>query len=468
MFAGFATSDRTHRQETTVFKAAFPTICLLSFAITACAKPNAPHQAAGVKARSASAASQPEWAVTKPPPSPAPQAQSHLPQMLAFDFSAGPPLPQGVQDNAVEVVNHGLVSVGGFCHGYDDDWKPGMYPRGFLAKTWALDLENQADGWQPLPDFPGHPRQGMYAAAVDDALYVWGGFSYDKPYTYKDGYKLHRSDGAWHWTRLPDLIHPGALGSTVAIGTRIYILGGMDYAKKYYVQTDRTGKIERFGARFHMFDTARPDQGWQILTPCPGTPRALAGLAAAKNKIYAMGGYGVDRQNKAHCVVDSWRYDPAQKAWSRLRDLPVAVAGFGTGRLAFRDRYILLITGYPFKTILNPDGSTRPRYGEASAIDRSQWKQHPRLKGQKYENHNWVYDTQTNLYGTATTLPYDDHTPPTLVLGNTVYMFPNETAGFWWEGEYFGHAPEFVLKAQIRTLDWPDPTPADPNAANSN
>jgi hypothetical protein len=90
-------------------------------------------------------------------------------------------------------------------------------------------------------------------------------------------------------------------------------------------------------------------------------------------------------------------------------------------------------------------------------VDRSGWKQHPRLTGVAYENHVWVYDTQTNLYGRATPLPYDDHGPATHVVDHSVYLFPGETAGFWWRGEYFGHAPEFVLKGQITELDWQRP-----------
>ena len=33
-------------------------------------------------------------------------------------------------------------------------------------------------------------------------------------------------------------------------------------------------------------------------------------------------------------------------------------------------------------------------------------------------------------------------------------MFPGETGGFEWEGEYFGHHPEFVLKGVIEELPW--------------
>ena len=97
--------------------------------------------------------------------------------MLEIRWSAAPALPQGMQDNDGGLIDGFLVMAGGFCHGVDDDWKPGKYPRGFLNKAWALDLEHEHRGWVKLPPFPGVPRQEMYATTVADELYLWGGFN---------------------------------------------------------------------------------------------------------------------------------------------------------------------------------------------------------------------------------------------------------------------------------------------------
>lgn len=390
------------------------------------------------------------------PPSPNPQPQETLPRMFEIKWSAAPPMPQGMQDNDGGIIDNYLVMVGGFCHG-PSDWKPGKYPRGFLKKAWALDLENEDAGWIDLPDFPGTARQEMYGISVNNQIYLWGGFNYTEPYSCADGYKLSRRQGQWHWSPLPDLPRRGGAGNVVAVGAKIYLLGGMDYDKKRYnVWSDRHKKIERYGARLYVFDTGHPDDGWKELTACPGTPRMMSAVAVIDGQMYVIGGYASDRDGGLHCVVDSWRYDPAADRWHRLRDLPVAVAGFSSGKIALERRYILLATGYPHATILNPDGTTRPRYGKPSTIDRSKWKKHPRLdgKGMKYSNHVWVYDTKTDLYGTATYLPFDDHGQTVHVIDHTMYLFPGETAGFWWEGEWFGHTPEFVLKGKIRVLDW--------------
>ena len=71
-----------------------------------------------------------------------------------------------------------------------------------------------------------------------------------------------------------------------------------------------------------------------------------------------------------------------------------------------------------------------------------------------YENHVWVYDTQTDLYGTATCLLFDDHAQASRIIGVPLFYFPDETGGFYWESEYFSHAPKFVLKGDITVNDW--------------
>ena len=262
-------------------------------------------------------------------------------------------------------------------------------------------------------------------------------------------------------------------GGVCAIGSKIYIFGGGDYdSKKFAWETNIAGDIERFGARLLVFDTAHLDAGWKELSQCPGTTRMRAGMAAVDGKVYVLGGFAGS--------VDSWRYDPQTDKWERLRDLPVSCGGFGSGLILYKNRYILLTAGDEFNTVRNPDGTTRwvpiqeygdearkfravrnpdgtnrPGYGKASQVN-MWWQQHPNpgLNGARFHNSVWIYDTRTNLYGTATNLPHDDMVPSIYIIGDIMYLFPSETGGFMWEGEYFGHQPEFVLKGKLKELDW--------------
>jgi len=114
----------------------------------------------------------------------------------------------------------------------------------------------RARGWVAIPDLPGAARQEMYGLSVNNEIYLWGGFSYTEPYCYRDGYKLSRHDGQWTWSGLPDLPRPGSAGNVVAIGAKIYLIGGMDYdAQRYYVWSNRDQSITRFGSRLYVFDT---------------------------------------------------------------------------------------------------------------------------------------------------------------------------------------------------------------------
>lgn len=389
------------------------------------------------------------------PASPAPQSQDVVPRMLEVTWSAGPPMPQGMQDNQVALIHSWIVSAGGFCGGYDDDWKPGKYPRGFLNRVWGLNLTEMGEGWQALPPLPGAARQAMQGTRVNDALYCWGGFSYTEPYTYNDGFRLSRRDGQWNWDTVPPLPSPAAWGGGCALGSRVYLLGGADYdSERFYTHADRSGDVRGLGNRLIMFDTDTPEAGWRAMAPCPGAPRCLASTAVVDGMAYFIGGVAVAPESGAFCnVVDSWRYDPAKNSWERLRDMPISGSGGSSGLIVYKERYILLPCGYQYDTLMRPDGRIEPKYGTPSAVERT-WKNHPRVATTHYFNHFYVYDTRTNLYGTATALPCDDVATITVVEGDTAYMFPGETAGFVWGGEYFGHHPEFVLKGDLKELDW--------------
>ncbi len=386
------------------------------------------------------------------PPAPTPQSQESLRPMLTVDWSAGAPMPQGMQDNHVNLMGTWIVSVLGFCSGADDNWKPGKYPRGFLNKAWALNLEDEAAGWIDLPPFPGAPRQAGNGACVDGVLYLWGGFSYEAPYTYSDGYKLTHTGDTWNWEPLPPLPSPTCWTGMSVVGKKIYALGGADYdAQAFYCLQDRTGTIKGLGQRLIMFDTEKPEVGWTEKSKLPGTARCLTGTPVVGGKIYAIGGISMLATGAYANVVDNWRYDPASDLWERLRDHPVSASGSSSSTTVFANRYVLLPASYQYGVIANPDGSERPAYGTPRKLTRT-WENHPSFATTHYYNHHFVYDIETDSFGTATSLPFDDVASITVVHGDKAYLFPGETAGFYWEGEYFGHHPEFVLKGKITKI----------------
>ena len=380
----------------------------------------------------------------------APQPQSSLQQMLSIDWKKGPDLPQGFQDSDGGILNGTLVTAGGFCQGQTDvPGKPDKYPRGFLQKTWGLDLQSPQNGWDNLPDFPGTARQELFSAVVNNQLYCWGGFSYSDPYCYADGYRLSKTTpGGWSWDALPALPWP-IFGSGISvIGPKIYVVGGSDYDyEKFYTNTDRAGNVPRLGSRLLTLDTQNLGAGWTELAECPGTPRLVQATAAVDGKLYVFGGAtGMDNPTGSYAtVVDNWRYDPATNAWQRLQDLPVASGNFPSRQIVALDRYILLIGGAQYGNVIAPDGSVQPVYGTPI-------KHYPE---KDYYSDMWVYDTQIDQFGTATPLPLNNNLPMAVVEGNQIHLIGGETGGAVIEGEPFGHHPDLYLTGTIRELPEP-------------
>jgi N-acetylneuraminic acid mutarotase len=373
-----------------------------------------------------------------------------LKKILTIQWTKGPALPQGFQDSDGGIVRDTLITVGGFCGGKKGPpGKESKYPRGFFKMVWGLDLKNPKAGWQSLPDFPGAARQELFGIVVNQQLYVWGGFSYSRPFCYQDGYRLSFKNDKWMWDRMPDLPWPLATAGICAVGPQIYVMGGLDYDAELndgtmFTNADRTGKIKRLGARLLTFDTKNIQAGWKELKSCPGTPRWAQAVATVNGKIYVIGGgNGNDNSTSSACtVVDNWRYNPQTDQWMRLTDSPIASGNFPSVQIVYKDRYILLIGGYQYKKIMNPDGTTREPYGKPFA----------HYPEKDYYSDVFVYDTRTETFGTASPLPLNNNLPMAVLEGNRLHLIGGETAGSVIEGEHFGHHPDLYLIGEIKTL----------------
>lgn len=370
-----------------------------------------------------------------------------LPKLLGITWRKGPNLPQGFQDSDGGIVAGHLITVGGYCAGQTNvPGKATQYPPGFLRRVWALDLNHPDQGWWSLPQFPGAERQELFGIVVADRLYCWGGFSYAAPYCYRDGYRLSRPSGAWRWDTLPSLPWPLCSAGICAMGSKIYVVGGGDYDwNRFYTNADRNQGTPRLGARLLVLDTERLDAGWKELPACPGTPRFVAAVAAIHGRLYLIGGAsGEDNRAGRYCtVVDNWCYDPATPEWRRLQDTPIATGNFPAGAVVFRDRYLVLVGGYQYGNVLNPDGTVRAPYGAVSKY----YPENP------YNSDVLVYDAQTGAFGTADPLPLCNNLPMAVVAGDTLHLIGGETGGSIVEGEPFGHHPDLYLTGQLRV--WP-------------
>jgi N-acetylneuraminic acid mutarotase len=82
---------------------------------------------------------------------------------------------------------------------------------------------------------------------------------------------------------------------------------------------------------------------WHALAPVPAEARMGATAIGIEGKIYLLGGYTFNSENKAQALSDVWRYEPLRQQYERLPAIPTPV--FDAAVVAFKQRYLLLLSG---------------------------------------------------------------------------------------------------------------------------
>ena len=184
----------------------------------------------------------------------------------------------------------------------------GGFGGGNIAETYI------ADKWSAAPRYPIAVDHAM-AAGVDTAgtpgLYVFGGNL--------NGVSVARSFrffGDQGWREIAPMPAPRSQGAAVAIGGRIYIVGG--------------AQGDRLVSPTYVYDTA--SGRWTTAAPLP-TPRDHLAAAAIEGRVCAIGGRKLSLlQNLA--VFEC--YDPVADTWQAMPDAPTARGGLGAATIGSR------------------------------------------------------------------------------------------------------------------------------------
>ncbi|MGE4067775.1 MAG: galactose oxidase [Vicinamibacterales bacterium] len=104
-----------------------------------------------------------------------------------------------------------------------------------LTTFLAFDIRQPADGWRPLPPWPGPGRFQAVAAADGPAVYLLSGLRHEPRAAGGLAYlaDAYRFDPGGGWRRLPDLPYPAAAAATPApVGAdgTLVVIGGVDGA----------------------------------------------------------------------------------------------------------------------------------------------------------------------------------------------------------------------------------------------
>ena len=184
----------------------------------------------------------------------------------------------------------------------------GGFGGGNVAETYV------ADRWSAAPRYPIAIDHAM-AAGVDTAgtpgLYVFGGNLNGLPVA-----RSFRFFGDQGWREIAPMPGPRSQAAAVAIGGRIYIVGG--------------AQGDRLVSPTYVYDTAT--DRWTTAAPLP-TPRDHLAAAALDDRVCAVGGRKLSLlQNLATFEC----YDPAVDAWQAMPDAPTARGGVGAATIGSR------------------------------------------------------------------------------------------------------------------------------------
>lgn len=320
-----------------------------------------------------------------------------------------------------------------------------------------------------LPDLDGKPNIGVagaFAGVSHGALLVAGGANFPNGYPWQNGkkvwhstiYVLPRPGTSIHWQRAGDLNRPLAYGASVVWNNRLICLGGNDItgqrAEVFALTWDAaTGRVHTqslpelplplanlsaavlhdnvyaFGGEsgakaersLFVLNLLKPDDGWKRCTDLPGPARAFTVLVALPESnsaglIVAGGRQTID----GHTTVfnDVYHYQPDQNRWTRLPDLPIAVAAHeaacaGPGRLlvfggddGVRLRQIEALNNQIAKQPAHTDAAMWTAQRNALQAD------HPGFRREV-----WQYRTDTRQWTVVGKLPF-----PTPVTTTAVHM----------------------------------------------
>jgi N-acetylneuraminic acid mutarotase len=234
-------------------------------------------------------------------------------------------LPEPLTHAPVVVDGKTLYILGGYV---------ARHPGGSTAHVWKYDVE--ANAWSQAPDLPA-PRGAGAAARVGRTLHFFGGT--DRPagqtddVDQPDHFVLALDGGAARWERRAPLPHPRNHLAGLALGDRIYAIGGQ---RGHDEGTEAQSAVE-------VYDPA--GDAWRAVAPLPLARGHIASSTFdVDGRIMVMGGSVDDGACCGAATAEVSLYDPEADLWVRLTPLPVPrkspVAGLAGGR-------IVVATGNP-------------------------------------------------------------------------------------------------------------------------
>jgi N-acetylneuraminic acid mutarotase len=209
-------------------------------------------------------------------------------------------------------ASNGVLLVGGgtnFPNGMP--WTGGK-------KEWTDQVLAMAPGgaWREVGRLPRPVAGGVSVTTTRGVLCAGGGNATE---VFADAFLLRLEAGQLVREPLPDLPAPLMGSAVVAIGDRVFIVGG--HSKP---------NAEDPSNAVLSIDLASPQRRWTPCRPLPGPGRHLAVAATDGQSIYAFSGMCREPDNtggvRTGFLRDAYRYTPTNDQWTRLADVPRSIA----------------------------------------------------------------------------------------------------------------------------------------------
>ncbi|GAB6020831.1 Kelch-like protein 17 [Chamberlinius hualienensis] len=172
--------------------------------------------------------------------------------------------------------------------------------------------------WSRLPVALLQKRSESGASVIDDVIYITGGFDSCNSAEMFDPSTMQR-------TNLPNMIHGRWGHQSIAIGNRLYVIGG-----------------HRFRSYFNSVECLEGGK-WRS---CEGMNRRRAyfGAVVRQDKIYVFGGFGgVCNSNQIQRLDSIEMYDVANDTWTEIGHLDAATSNLSAYLLS--DSQAILVGG---------------------------------------------------------------------------------------------------------------------------
>lgn len=194
---------------------------------------------------------------------------------------------------------------------------------GFGGPDRVESYDDATGRWERLPDLPvrvDHPMAATVKGLQSNApqgVFVFGGSS-GGPIARSFRFDL----GAGRWHEIDPMPGPRSAAAAVAVGDRIFIVGGADGT--------------RLVAPTYEYNVST--QKWRTVAAIP-TPRDHLAAVALDGGVCAVGGR---RLSMSLNLAAFECYDPQSDTWARLPDAPTARGGVGA---AVHDRRVYFVGG---------------------------------------------------------------------------------------------------------------------------